>query len=79
MAIERRFHLDFLQESYERGHVKGEADALLKVLQARGIEVPGSVRDLIVGCTDDEQLLVWIVRAAVARSVDELFDLPDAA
>jgi hypothetical protein len=79
MAIERRFHLDFLQASYERGHVKGEADALLQVLQARGIQVPGPVRDRIIGCTDDEQLLSWVRRAVTARTVDDLFDMPEAA
>jgi hypothetical protein len=48
MATERRFYLDFLQESYEKGQangeVRGEAKAVLEVLLARGVDVPDAVR-----------------------------------
>lgn len=80
---ERRFHLNYLQESYERGEaageVKGEARAVLEILDARGLEVPDGVREQITSCTDAEQLRVWIRRAAVAATVDDLFQMPDAA
>jgi hypothetical protein len=84
---ERRFHLNYLQESYEKGEaageekgkVEGEATAIVEFLQARGIEVPDEVREQITSCTDAEQLLVWIRRAAFVKTADDLFDLPDAA
>jgi hypothetical protein len=80
---ERRFHLNYLQESYEKGEAvgeaKGEAKAILEVLDSRGVEVPDDVREQITSCTDAEQLLVWIRRVAFVKTVEDLFDLPDAA
>ena len=76
---ERRFHLDFLQDSYEKGEVVGRSKDVLVVLDARNVEVPDDVRELITTCTDVEQLEVWVRRAAVASTVDDLFDVPDAA
>lgn len=83
MATERRFYLDFLQESYEKGQAngeaRGEAKAILEVLLARGLDVPDEVRTRVTSCTDADQLLVWIRRAAVVRTAEGLFALPDAA
>jgi hypothetical protein len=76
---ERRFHLDFLQESYERGEAKGEAKAVLAVLRARGIDVPEDTCEEIAACTDTALLETWIERAVTVDSVHELFDIPDAA
>jgi hypothetical protein len=60
---ERRFHLDFLQESYERGQAngeaRGEAKSILTVLRARGVDVPDDVRARVTDCTDADQL-VWL-------------------
>lgn len=78
-TTERRFYLDFLQESYEKGQASGGAKSILTVLKARGVEVPDDIRVQITSCTDSDQLLVWVERAATARTVEDLFDMPDAA
>ncbi|MFL6056056.1 MAG: hypothetical protein ACJ72W_24605 [Actinoallomurus sp.] len=62
------------QEGRQEGRAEGEADALLTVLDARGIEVPESARVRISECTDVEALKGWLKRAVLARSVDEIFD-----
>jgi len=67
------------QRSYDRGAAEGRADAVLEILATRGLSVPDAAREQIVSCTDLDQLTAWIRRALVARTVDELFDLPDAA
>jgi hypothetical protein len=54
------------------GEAKGEAKALLKVLDARGIDVPDHVRAQIVACTDTDQLDAWIDRAVTAESIQDV-------
>jgi hypothetical protein len=63
------------QSNFARRHFsQGEAEALLTILDARGIEVPDDVRTEITDCTDLEQLNTWIRRAATAHKVQDLFD-----
>ncbi|MGQ0779012.1 MAG: hypothetical protein ACT4NY_32135, partial [Pseudonocardiales bacterium] len=57
-----------------KGEAKGEAKAVLAVLDARGIDVPEDVRTRITGCSDLGQLDAWVRRAATADSVKDLFD-----
>jgi hypothetical protein len=72
-----QYQSDFAREHYGRGvadgEAKGEATALLAVLEARGVEVPDDARERIAGCTDREQLETWIRRAATATSAEDLF------
>jgi hypothetical protein len=64
----------FAREHFGRGERKGEADAILTVLEVRGIEVPEGARARIRTCADQGQLDAWLKRAAVATSLSELFD-----
>ena len=67
------------QSEFARRYVsEGEADAVLQVLAARGISVPDEVRNTIAGCTDLDQLKVWVRQAATADKVEDL-DLAGAA
>jgi hypothetical protein len=60
-------------EGEARGRAEGEAVLLLRVLQARGLEVPGDVRDMITSCGDTAQLEAWFDRAISAASLDDVF------
>ena len=60
-------------EGKVEGEVRGEAKMLLTVLAARGFRVEEVTRLRILGCADIDQLEVWGARAAVARSLDEVF------
>lgn len=56
------------------GKAEGEAVLLLTVLKARRICVSDEVRDRVMACKDEQQLIEWATRAVTAESADELFD-----
>ena len=62
------------QSDFARRYMsQGEATALLTFLDARGIDVSDEARARITGCTDPEQVMVWVRRAVTAESIDDLF------
>jgi hypothetical protein len=61
-------------EGLTEGRVEGEANAVLRVLAARRIEVPEDARARICACTDLRQLDTWLDRAVIATSIADLFD-----
>ena len=63
----------FADIAYARGEARGEANALLAVLTARGIAVPADIRTRITSCTDTEQLADWLVKAATATTATQVF------
>jgi hypothetical protein len=75
-------HAPFAREHYGRGkddgrvegRVEGEANAVLRVLAVRGIEVPEDARARIRACTDTGQLDTWLDRAVAATSITDLFE-----
>ena len=67
-------HSPFAREHFGRGKCEGEADAVLKVLAVRRIEVPEAARARIRACTDTCQLDVWLERAVEATTVTDLFE-----
>ena len=69
----RKYFAEGKVEGEVRGEVRGEAKMLLTVLAARGFRVEEVTRQRILGCADVEQLEAWGARAAVVRSLDEVF------
>ncbi len=65
---------DFAKRYVSQGRSEGEAQALLLVLESRGLAVSDEARARIIACTDIEQLDAWLSRAATADSVDAIFD-----
>jgi hypothetical protein len=61
-----------LQKWSADAEARGKADAILKVLQGRGIAVSDLQKKRILDCRDLDQLDTWLLRAGVAASVDEL-------
>ncbi len=55
---------------------EGQARAILALLAARGISVSIAARAHIDACKDAETLDHWVVRAATAASVEEVFAAP---
>ncbi len=68
------------REERHWGRVEGRAEAaaraLLTVLRARGIAVPDTARERLLAQKDPDRLERWLAKAAVAASVDEVFDDP---
>ena len=60
----------------EKGEAKGKAEAMqhgvLRVLAARGIDVPDEMRDRVLACGDVRQLELWLTRAATAERADDV-------
>jgi hypothetical protein len=54
------------------GEARGEAAAILKVLEARSVSVSEVQRQEILRCRDLERLDRWLLRATQASSVDEV-------
>jgi hypothetical protein len=63
----------FAREHFGRGKAEGEAEAILTVLSARGVEVSDASRARITTCSDLDQLKIWASRAATAETTDDLF------
>ena len=56
-----------------QGRVETLTRALLRVLEARGLEVTAEHRAAIASCSDPETLDAWLVQAVTAASADALF------
>jgi hypothetical protein len=68
-----RYQSDFARRYFDRGEARGEADAVVAVLEARGIDVPKDVRERITSCTDLDQLKAWVRRAVTVHTAQDLF------
>lgn len=68
-----QYKSQFARQYISQGRAEGEAEAVLAVLDARGIDVPDDMKSRITTCTDLKQLTTWVRRAAVAEKVDDLF------
>jgi hypothetical protein len=61
-------------EGRAEGRAEGKAHAILKILAARGIEVPEDARARIRACADLQLFDVWLERAVRANTITDLFD-----
>ncbi|MGC0383366.1 hypothetical protein [Streptomyces sp. SAI-129] len=55
------------------GKAQGKAEDILHILEVRGVEIPDSVRERVVGCTDLDVLGTWLDRSLSATHAEELF------
>ncbi len=87
MLQDYEYRTDFVRkwvaEGRQEGRQEGEASAVLKVLEVRGLKVDAQARERIMACMELEQLSRWLCRAVTVQSVPELFapepDSPPAA
>ncbi len=61
-------------EGRQEGRLEGERQALLKVLEARGLKVGGLARRRLLACTELAQLERWLGLAVKVQSIQELFE-----
>lgn len=71
--LQRRGY-ESLDEVREEGREEGRAQALLDVLEARGLTVSAAVRDRVLGTRDPEVLRGWLVRALTVSRAEELLE-----
>ena len=60
-------------EGRAEGQIENAAEDVLDVLHARGIALPAAARTRILTQKDPKQLKIWLKKAAVATSIDDLF------
>jgi hypothetical protein len=46
---------------------------ILRVLSARGLQVPAEIRERVLSCADTRHLETWGDQAATAASIDDVF------
>jgi hypothetical protein len=61
-------------EGRTQGRIEGAAEAILIVLNSRGIAITDEQREQVLGCNDLEQLWVWLCRAATRADGREVFE-----
>jgi hypothetical protein len=61
-------------EGEAQGRARGEAASLLRVLRARGFTVTKGIRKRVNSCTYSAQLSRWLDKAAIAKSLSEIFE-----
>jgi hypothetical protein len=71
------YQSDFARKYVAQGRTEEAANALLMVLEARGMAVPEMERERILAQKDTERLERWLKKAAVASSVVEVLDEPN--
>ncbi|HYZ53890.1 MAG TPA: hypothetical protein VE733_10405 [Streptosporangiaceae bacterium] len=67
------FKDDFVDRIKAEGKAEGEATMVLRILAARGFDVPGPVRERVLSCTDPAQLEKWGETAVTATSLGDVF------
>jgi hypothetical protein len=63
---------EFAKMFYAEGEAKGKVEALLSVLESRGLRISPKDRERILACKDQTQLDAWIRKAVSVATVDEL-------
>lgn len=63
----------YRSETFQRVRAEGKAEALLLILDQRGIAMPTSVRQRIATCTDQNRLEMWLTKAIDVDTIDDLF------
>ena len=71
------FAKKYVAQGRAEGRAEGTAQALLTVLQARGVAVPEAIRERILAQKDPEQLKRWLEKATVATSITAVIDEPN--
>jgi hypothetical protein len=60
------------EEGLKEGKLRGRAEALLRLLTARGVHVDDTSRQHILSCSDEDTLDRWLDRAIHATSISEV-------
>jgi hypothetical protein len=64
------------EEGRQQGRSEGKAQAVLAVLEARGLRVSDEQRARVLGCTDLDELERWVRKAVTVKTAGALFAAP---
>ena len=68
-----KFHSTFVDGLLQQGEVKSKIEDLIKVIQARDLELTQAQLNLVTSCSDLRQLAAWFDQALDAKTTDEIF------
>jgi len=68
-----KFHSTFVDGLLQQGEVKSKIEDLIKVIQARDLELTQAQLNLVTSCADLRQLAAWFDQALDAKTTDEIF------
>ena len=76
-----KFHSTFVdgllqqgeEKGMEKGAVRSKVEDLVKLIQARGLELTKAQLNLVTSCADLSQLATWFDQALEAKTTDEIF------
>ena len=68
-----RIHDEGIAEGEARGEARGKGEAVLRLLDARGLAPSQEQRDRVTSSTDPALLDLWFDRAVTARTAAEVF------
>ncbi|MEV4254193.1 hypothetical protein AB0J52_13640 [Spirillospora sp. NPDC049652] len=66
-------------EGRAEGMAQGQAEALLRVLESRGLQVPTKAVERITGCADSDQFEIWLSEVAFVERAEDLYEPDDRA
>jgi hypothetical protein len=69
-----QFDVPYQTKFFRNAQARAEAEAVLEVLDERGIDVPDDARTRILQCTDRGQLTAWLRSAVHADTIEDLFE-----
>lgn len=73
-SFSRQLRAEGRAEGLAEGSAEGRSDAVLRVLDKRGVVLSEEQRARVAGCIDLDQLDAWLDRAATATRASEVFD-----
>jgi hypothetical protein len=71
MILDQTFS-EWERQTFAKGEAKGKAEAVLAVLESRGLTVTAAQRRQVLACTDVARLDAWIRAAGTAPSTSVL-------
>jgi hypothetical protein len=63
----------FVQQGLQQGEARAKAESVLKIIDARAIDVTAEQRDQVSSCTDTARLDEWFDSALRAQTADDIF------
>ena len=69
-----KYEKNIFNRGQKAGAAAGTANAVLAVLNTRGLVVSAEAERRIRSCEDEAQLARWVVRDVSATSTDQLFE-----
>ncbi|MEU6505380.1 hypothetical protein [Streptomyces sp. NPDC046942] len=67
------FKSSLAEELRDEGRAKAKVEAVLRLLDRRGVEIPDEARERVTSCDDLDLLNAWFDRAITATSASEVF------